>query len=102
MKQTNEYTYNNNGYLTKYLNRGISEIQYNYLNLPSKVILSDGSTVTYIYAVNGTKLRTVHAINGVTTTTDYCENVEETKEYYTRRVRIISKRFNNDWTFYES
>ena len=33
---------------------------------------ADGSTVTYTYAADGTKLRTVHDINGTTTQTDYC------------------------------
>ena len=75
VKQTNEYAYDNNGNLTKDLNRGITGIQYNCLNLPSKVVFSDGSTVTYTYAADGTKLRTVHVISGVTTTKDYCGNV---------------------------
>ena len=75
VKQANEYDYDNNGNLTKDLNKGITEIQYNCLNLPNKVMFSDGSTVTYTYAADGTKLRTVHAISGVTTTTDYCGNV---------------------------
>ena len=42
VKQANEYTYDNNGNLTKDLNKGIIEIQYNCLNLPSKVVFSDG------------------------------------------------------------
>ena len=71
----NEYTYDANGNLTKDLNKGISNIQYNSLNLPSVVTFSDGSTITYTYTHDGKKLRTVHVINGVTTTTDYCGNV---------------------------
>ena len=45
VKQTNEYAYDANGNLTKDLNKGISNIQYNSLNLPSKVTLTDGSTI---------------------------------------------------------
>ena len=75
VKQANEYTYDNNGNLTKDLNKGITGIQYNCLNLPSKVIFSDGSTVTYVYAADGTKRHTVHTIGSATTTTDYCGNV---------------------------
>ena len=71
----NEYTYDNNGNLTKDSNKNISVITYNVLNLPSKVTFSDGSTITYSYAADGTKLRTVHTINGTTTTKDYCANV---------------------------
>ena len=71
----NEYVYDANGNITKDLNKGISNIQYNSLNLPSVVTFSDGSTITYTYTHDGKKLRTVHVIGGVTTTTDYCGNV---------------------------
>ena len=43
--------------------------------MPSKVTFTDGSTIEYTYAADGTKLRTKHVINGTTTTTDYCGNV---------------------------
>ena len=75
VKQTNEYAYDKNGNLTKDLNRNITSIQYNCLNLPSKVTFKDGSTIAYLYAADGTKLRTVHKIGSTTTTTDYCGNV---------------------------
>ena len=74
VKQANEYTYDSNGNLTKDLNKGISNISYNCLNLPSAVTFSDGSTIVYTYAGDGAKLKTVHKIGG-TTTTDYCGNV---------------------------
>ena len=75
MKQANEYTYDANGNLTKDLNKNITGISYNCLNLPNTVTFSDGSTITYIYGADGTKLRTVHKIGTTTTTTDYCGNV---------------------------
>jgi len=71
----NEYTYDQNGNLTKDLNKGIANITYNLLSLPQVVTFSDGSTITYTYTHDGKKLRTVHVIGGVTTTTDYCGNV---------------------------
>ena len=43
--------------------------------MPSVVTFSDGSTITYTYAANGTKLRTVHKIGGTATMTDYCGDV---------------------------
>ena len=43
--------------------------------MPDKVTFSDGSTITYSYAADETKLRTVHIINGTTTQKDYCSNV---------------------------
>ena len=75
VKQANEYAYDANGNLTKDLNKGISGITYNFLNLPNAVTFSDGSTITYTYGADGTKLRTVHKIGSTTTTTDYCGNV---------------------------
>ena len=70
-----EYSYDANGNLTKDLNKGISGITYNFLNLPNVVTFSDGSTITYTYGADGTKLRTVHKIGSTTTTTNYCGNV---------------------------
>ena len=43
--------------------------------MPNVVTFEDGSTVTYTYAADGTKLRTLHNINGVTTQKDYCGSV---------------------------
>ena len=75
VQQADEYDYDKNGNLTKDLNKNITSIQYNCLNLPSKVTFGNGNTITYLYAVDGTKLRTVHKTGSTTTTTDYCGNV---------------------------
>ena len=75
VKQANEYAYDANGNLTKDLNKGITGISYNCLNLPNVVTFSDGSTITYTYGADGAKLRTVHKTGSTTTTTDYCGNV---------------------------
>ena len=45
------------------------------LSLPQVVTFSNGNTITYLYAADGRKLRTVHVVNGTTTTTDYSGNV---------------------------
>ena len=71
----NEYTYDANGNLMKDSNKGITGIQYNVLNLPSSITFSDGSSITYTYAADGTKFRTVHKIGSATATTDYCGHV---------------------------
>ena len=73
--QTTEYFYDTNGNLTKDLNKKISNIQYNYLNLPSRIQFEDGSTIDNLYGADGTKLRTIHHLGGTTTVTDYCGNV---------------------------
>ena len=43
--------------------------------MPSVVTFGNGNTITYLYTVDGRKLRTVHVIGNTTTTTDYCGNV---------------------------
>ena len=75
VKQDNEYAYDANGNLTQDLNKGIEDIQYNFLNLPRLVKFKDQSTITYTYAANGTKLRVEHKIGNSTTRTTYCSNV---------------------------
>ena len=50
---TGEYAYDANGNLIKDLNKGISSIQYNVLNLPSSITFSDGSTINYFYSADG-------------------------------------------------
>ena len=75
VQQDNEYAYDANDNLTKDLNKGIAGISYNCLNLSGAVTFIDGSQITYTYAADGTKLRTVHGIGGAGTTTDYCTNV---------------------------
>ena len=72
---TTEYTYDNNGNLTKDSNKGIASITYNSLNLPSVVTFSNGSTVIYTYTADGKKLSTEHVISGTTTITNYAGNV---------------------------
>lgn len=57
VSQTTEYTYDANGNLTSDLNRGISSVTYNLLNLPARISWSDGSTVSYRYDADGTLLR---------------------------------------------
>ena len=69
-----EYAYDKNGNLTKDLNKNITEIQYNILNLPSHISFADGSSIEYEYAADGRKVRTTHIINNDTTTTVYCGN----------------------------
>ena len=75
VKQANEYAYDGNGNLTKDLNKGITGISYNCLNLPSAVTFSDGSTISYTYGADGTKLRVAHRLDGVTLATDNCGHV---------------------------
>ena len=72
--ETVEYAYDKNGNLTKDLNKNITGIQYNILNLPSHITFADGNSIVYEYAADGSKVRTTHTINDNVTSTVYCGN----------------------------
>ena len=57
VKQANEYAYDANGNLTKDLNAGISNIQYNCLNLPQRIDFSASGFAQYGYTMDGIKRR---------------------------------------------
>lgn len=71
--QDNEYTYDQNGNMTQDLNRKISSIQYNLLNLPQNMTYSNNKSTTYVYDATGRKLQ-VEYVNPATTF-DYCGNM---------------------------
>ncbi|GAB6013054.1 DUF6443 domain-containing protein [Viscerimonas tarda] len=63
---TTEYAYNANGAMTQDLNKGISEIRYNSLNLPRQIdIVSPVAEARneYIYSAAGQKLRLTQRYN---------------------------------------
>lgn len=68
-----EYTYDKNGNMTKDLNKKISSIQYNLLNLPSKIKYSTGKSAVYTYDATGRKLRVVY--KNPSSRIDYCGNM---------------------------
>lgn len=62
----NEYLYDGNGNLTKDLNRGVSQIQYNVLNLPSRIDIKNPLSEArneYLYRSDGEKSRVIHRWN---------------------------------------
>ncbi|SHN46154.1 DUF6443 domain-containing protein [Chitinophaga sp. CF418] len=71
----NDYSYDINGNLTVDLNKGISSITYNHLNLPSVITITGKGTIAYQYDAVGNKLsKTVLDNTGnspTTTVTDY-------------------------------
>lgn len=60
---TIEYTYNANGAMKSDLNKGITEIRYNSLNLPQAIEIANEDIqghIKYTYSASGAKLRTIH------------------------------------------
>jgi RHS repeat-associated protein len=78
VKQASEYTYNGNGNMLKDLNKGITGISYNMLNLPQTITKSNGNSVAYVYDASGRKLRkiSVDVASGNTITTEYVNGIE--------------------------
>ena len=68
---TVEYYYDKNGNLCKDLDRGIDTIQYNCLNLPQVIAVSDGSSISYLYDIEGNKRRVIYQQADGTTRTLY-------------------------------
>ena len=66
---TTEYTYDDNGNMKTDANKGITNIVYNHLNLPTQVTIG-GQNINYTYDAAGMKLKKV--VNG--TTTEYAGN----------------------------
>lgn len=70
-KNGNDYDYDLNGNLIKDLNKGITKINYNFLNLPTEVLWNSTQKINYTYDANGIKLRKVVTDGTKITTTDY-------------------------------
>ena len=73
------YEYDKNGNLVKDLNKNISSIQYNCLNLPSQIDIASTGHLMFLYGASGSKQKTIHVVrqpNGSyhTTTVDYSGN----------------------------
>lgn len=64
--QTVEFTYDPNGNLTSDANKGITDIDYNHLNLPTQVTFASGN-IKYDYAADGTKLKKTVSTTGAET-----------------------------------
>ncbi|WP_409416741.1 DUF6443 domain-containing protein [Flavobacterium sp. PS2] len=66
-----DYAYDDSGNLIKDQNKNITKIQYNHLNLPTKITFGTGNTIAYIYNATGQKLEKNVTENGVVTNTKY-------------------------------
>ena len=72
-----EYGYDKNGNMVKDLNKGILQITYNSLNLPTSLKMEDGKSISYVYDAQGKKLQAsyVTTIPNSSMTLDYCDNM---------------------------
>jgi len=71
---TPEYDYETDGSMRADANKGISDINYNYLNLPAEISFTSGAKIRFLYAADGTKLaQTVIPVSGPSLTNDYVD-----------------------------
>ncbi|MFY7814262.1 MAG: RHS repeat-associated core domain-containing protein, partial [Chryseobacterium taeanense] len=74
----NTISYDLNGNMTSQLDKGITAITYNYLNLPSRITNSSGRSsykVDYLYRADGSKIR--KSLNSfVQSKTDYLDGFQ--------------------------
>ena len=66
-----DYDYDENGNLIKDLNKNISLIEYNHLDLVTRVTFTDGKKIEFTYDASGNKLQMKYINGASTTTTDY-------------------------------
>ncbi|WP_020529773.1 DUF6443 domain-containing protein [Flexithrix dorotheae] len=66
-----DYTYDPNGNMFVDKNKGITNIEYNHLNLPSKVSFGVNKYIEYLYDAAGIKLRKTVNDEGTLKVTDY-------------------------------
>src|SRR5690606_32777829 len=72
----NAYTYDAMGNLKVDHNKGITDIKYNYLNLPAEIVLSTGK-INYVYDASGARLKEiVTPLMGPVQTTDYLDGFQ--------------------------
>ena len=52
-----DYSYDANGNLLSDANKDITQIDYNHLNLPERIVFSNGNELNYLYDATGTRLK---------------------------------------------
>ena len=67
-----DYTYDANGNMTSDANKDITLIEYNHLDLPTKITFANGDNIIYLYDAMGTKLKKLVVLsNNTPTITEY-------------------------------
>lgn len=106
-----EYTYDANGNMLSDLNKGISNITYNHLNLPVLITFTTtpilNNTVEYVYTAKGEKLKKKFKISVNTTETHYnggfiyqkSNNNPSQLQYFSHPEGYVTKDSNGDFSY---
>lgn len=84
---TTEYTWDKNGNMTRDLNRKISKIQYNSLNLPETITYTDGHKVMNTYDCLGRKVSVIYQVSVPSVTTPQADGSSVTSYSYRTYMR---------------
>lgn len=71
ISSVDDYLYDAYGNMTVDRNKGITEIKYNHLNLPTKITFGTTGNIEYFYNAGGVKVRKIVTEGSSVTTTDY-------------------------------
>ena len=82
-----EYTWDKNGNMTRDLNRKISKIGYNSLNLPETITYTDGHKVMNTYDCLGRKVSVIYQVSVPSVTTPQADGSSVTSNYYRTYMR---------------
>ena len=85
-----EYQFDHNGNLTQDVNKGITSIEYNILNLPSRIEINNGAKfIEYEYSASGDKLKQTVSDGNNTYARTYIGNYH----YYDNTLSFVSHGF---------
>ena len=71
-----DFEYDKNGNLTADRNKSITNIEYNYLNLPQVITFAGNRIIQFVYDASGVKLQKIVNNNGTIATYDYVNGIE--------------------------
>ena len=102
-KVGNDYVYDTFGNMTQDLNKGITAISYNHLNLPFQVTFNSGSTINYIYDADGNRLsKKVQPSGGSLVTTDYVNGFQyenNVLQFFPHAEGYVKRNTNNTYLY---
>lgn len=82
-----DYVYDSNGNMVRDANKGIDEIVYNHLNLPTKITFVNQSRIEYLYNATGQKIKKmVYPQTGSVVETEYLDGFQYNKASDTNAV----------------
>ncbi|HZH87780.1 MAG TPA: hypothetical protein VFD78_01240, partial [Chitinophagaceae bacterium] len=98
----NDYTYDTMGNMLTDQNKGITNIKYNHLNLPTEVVFSNGK-INYTYDAIGTRVsKKVEPTSGALITTDYVNGFQyENNElqFFPHAEGYVKRNTNNTYLY---